>query len=242
MTIDLLGKYIETIPGGVSVKSELGTVFRGSDDYTYMRDNTGHAWRLSHMQSGDVSRPSGGASMVGGAEAMDDPVEFLERIRWATIEDPSTAQIVDDNDNASGVAKPIGESDLKKTLPFNITVVHPFGYAYNPDREGFQDYCVRKEELISLSGNGPPTLQDFLDLVHCMTLHYKGSHGVYLKTDVCQPKVWPAHLGKLIAFSGVSEQLQGGSRTWTIECKSISQTSYPSDFIEGFGRMAALAP
>ena len=194
-------------------------MMRCDDGKAYMVDKTGHAWRLGSMRP----QQSGGA--LGSAAIKN----ILSKIRWVTIEDPSTAQITVENDaeHPSGV-RCLSDQDWNQKFPMGITVKHTFAYAIPGWGEyGIQDYCARKEKLVSLSEGeqAEPTLRDFIDLVHCMTLHYTGDHGVYLTTAGCQPKLWPAHLHKMLAFSGIDIE----NNEWVVKCKSISQ---PTEYEE----------
>jgi hypothetical protein len=242
MPIDLAASYI----GRKNVVSHehLGDLMRGGDGKTYMVDKTGHAWQLSSMtqQRGGADEAVPEQEWVVNGQGKMTPVDgtkmvkFLARIRWATIEDPSTAQILDDK-HSSGV-RALTPDELKRQLPRGLIIKHPYAYAMPVDRVGQRDYCARKEPLISLidGKSGSPTLRDFLDLVHCMTLHYKGGHGVYLKTSQCQPKVWAAHLHKMLAFAGVEvETDKAGNAVWKIKCKSISQ---PTEYLEDIANKA----
>jgi len=220
MTIDLAAKYIG---GAKNVSGEkLGELVRGRDGKTYMLDKTGHAWQVVAQDSATTE-----GQMRGGAPSLIEEKQiesFFERIVWATIEDPSTAQIKGkDKDTGRPCVRALTQDEWDTTLPPGLTIRHPYAYAHQapPDRVGLRDYCARKEILISLSKpkNGSPTVRDLINLIHCMTLHYVGGHAVYLQTDDCQPKVWASHQHHMLEFDGIKKKENDG-KVWNVRCSS----------------------
>lgn len=187
----------------------------------------------------NVGAPGGPDGDESGVPSMQDVYETLNELKWITIEDPSTAGIpmsnsnhqtvsIFDNKSFIGPGGVAGPPISKVTIDYppgvkHIEVKHPFAYAMPKDRRGLRDYCARRERLVSLEGDGPPTVGDLIDLIFNMTLHYKGDHGVFVKTSNCQPQLWAAHFHHMLSFDGCDIKQSGDTVVFTVRCKSIEE-------------------
>lgn len=205
-----MGKYVGAMP--TKAAQLIGQMVKGEDGLAYLVDRKGSAWQLVN-----ASEPVSGGALGGGRTEETNWEKLLENLIWVTIEDPNTAKVkLDDGSNKSDYLK-----SVEWDLPVPIKKVrHQFGYALSELNPRYKDYCARCEDLEDLSGKKFVSVRDLINLIHCMTLFYKGQHEVYLQTAMeCPDKVRPAHIHGMLAFKGI--EMEGD--TAKVVCSSTKQ-------------------